>query len=165
MSELDITHLPYTGTAKQRANLEKLASYLAALPDDYSHFEMSVFFDSEEDEFMAEPIPTPELLNRCGTVACACGHGPVAGVAVADEDMHCLDGISWLRYAERAFGLSATNPAHNWCFSGGWSCVDNTPAGAAARIRYLLAEGCPVTASNFSPTNSLGASLYQEYLA
>lgn len=72
--------------------------------------------------------------HDCGTVACAIGHGPWAGLPVENDR-------SWFDYSERVFGIS--NWAWNWCFAADWRGVDNTPAGAAKRILHLIKHGLP----------------------
>lgn len=119
----------------QRNNLEKLATYLEALPDDYTEFDMSVF--SEEDE--CKPV-----VKTCGSAACAIGHGPVAGIHAYASD------IGWSGYAKRVFGVKGrhnlylcSGPLWAWCFTGGWVEIDASVKGAAFRIRYYLANGAP----------------------
>lgn len=122
-------------TDEQRANLAKLADYLAALPADYEHFDMSSFYADEKGygySLLSQRAKTP----ACGTVACAAGHGIAAGVPARDED-HDM----WYLYSTRAF--CPEGGAWDWCFEGDWEVTDNTPAGAAARIRYLLSKGLP----------------------
>jgi len=45
-------------------------------------------------------------------------------------------------FARRVIG-STINPAYYFLFVSSWDCADNTPKGAAKRIRYLLKNGCP----------------------
>jgi len=116
-----------------RDNLEKLASYLEALPVDYNHFHMNVYL--VDDEFYHNHADEAPLAGTCGTVACAVGHGPAAGIA----PLGCLEW--WSDYARRVFDL--THREHYWCFDGNWSQVDNTPHGAAKRIRHMLEHGAP----------------------
>lgn len=116
-----------------RANLEKLASYLEALPAGYEGFSMREFFE-EEYRRHGNPRFAP-LAGRCGTIACAVGHGPAAGIPIAPED-DC-----WIDYSDRVFAL--TEKEWRWCFDGSWANVDNTPHGAAKRIRHLLLHGIP----------------------
>jgi hypothetical protein len=115
-----------------RDNLEKLAAYLEKLPEDYTHFDMSVFF--QRGDFTRTYVDAT-LAGDCGTVACAVGHGPVAGIILATESS------GWTDYGEKAFELVFDE--WDWCFSSGWASVDNTPHGAAKRIRQLLDHGLP----------------------
>lgn len=116
------------------ANLEKLAAYLESLPDDYEYFDMFDFFWIKEQYSGYTRPEVAGLPGDCGAVACAVGHGPAAGIPA-----HYGEG--WNRYSERVFDLP--DMAWDWCFSDAWKKVDNTPHGAAARIRYLLANGLP----------------------
>jgi hypothetical protein len=115
-----------------RTNLEKLASYLEGLPADCNHFKMNTYFQ-RYGTFRTYGDAT--LAGDCDTAACAVGHGPAAGIILATEVS------DWADYGEKAFELASDEWV--WCFSGGWSAVDNTPHGAAKRIRHLLYDGVP----------------------
>jgi len=68
----------------------------------------------------------------CGSAGCAVGHGPHAGILkLKSED--------WDNYAERVF--ISKQSEWQWCFSSMWRQIDNTPQGAAKRIRCLLKHG------------------------
>ena len=106
-------------------SLETLATYLES-GELKAEFTMAYFFDVDADLGM----PT------CGSSGCAVGHGPYAGISK-------IPGEGWVSYGTRAFGLSSGDLDWLWCFSSVWVNVDNTPRGAAKRIRYLLANGKP----------------------
>ena len=118
------------------ANLLILANYLAALPENYEHFDMGVFITTDE----SEPVPsmvTEDVLHRCGTVACAVGHGPAAGIAPKQ-------GQYWWGYLTNFTGGEENSFDDNiylQLFDDDWSIVDNTTKGAAARIYHFLAHG------------------------
>jgi hypothetical protein len=107
-------------------NLALLAAYLRSLPQDYRHFEMSDYFGtfgSHNDD----PV-------QCGTVACAVGHGPAAGLPrLRDQNG---EKESWPVYEERVFGEGL----YECLFSGEWSDIDDSARGAAARILALIQE-------------------------
>ena len=117
---------------RHRDNLEKLAAYLEALPSNYQDFDMLVF----NEENSNEPVR-----QTCGTAACAIGHGLSAGIRASSKD------CSWQAYAHRVFGTEGEYIAHgklwDWCFTQEWQFYDNTPAGAALRIRAYLADKVP----------------------
>lgn len=120
-----------------RENLEKLRDYLWSLPKNYTHFDMRTFYKSADAVPLvdsAQIARTPEYLDPCGTVACAAGHGPAAGIPVLDQE-------NWPDYAWRVFKLSYAQ--WEWCFDPYWRRIDNTPHGAAARIDWLLRKGLP----------------------
>ncbi len=100
-----------------KENLKKLADYLDTLPPDYIGFDMTFF--------------------QCGTVGCAVGHGPAAGIPRKYDE-------PWVFYSQRVF-IEGSKPNDNlhwgWCFSGSWSRVDNSIKGAVMRIRYLIEHG------------------------
>lgn len=133
-------------TRAQKANLKKLATYLEALPEDYTHFDMEGFtsLDAEDEAKYARENGGLDKYP-CGTVACAVGHGPSAGVPFRKgKDFYtgifrfCQDTPEpdWDVYSTR-FAPADTQV---WIFLFGcvWSGIDNTHRGAAARIRYIL---------------------------
>lgn len=123
-----------------RANLGLLARGLLVSPLP-AVFDMADFGETMEHQ--------EESATTCGAVGCAVG---LATFLVAPK----LIGELFMRYSERLFGLYdvpfplRVNPheifrhsAWQWCFSGLWDQVDNTPEGAAARINFLLERGLP----------------------
>jgi hypothetical protein len=76
---------------------------------------------------------TAQNKPSCGTVACAVGHGPAAGIRVYGD-------TDWSDYADRVFGEMPEND-FTYMFGSSWSYSDNTPKGAAARIRTYVALG------------------------
>jgi len=123
-----------------RQNLLKLADYLSKFQETIERrFDMSSF-DRSRSPHSTQPV--------CGSVGCAIGHGPYAGIPK-------LDGESWIVYWQRVF----MSPEHfdcsddgtdpwSWCFSEEWASIDNTAAGAAKRIYWLLDHGLPYNADD-----------------
>lgn len=133
-------------TKAQRARLDKLATYLEGLPTRYKSFDMSQWIDGLEDEALAKYARHNG--GMCGTVACAAGHGPAAGVLVPPRLVEIEDFagqisayVDWEGYCELFVGDDLRPRA--WVFNGSWAGVDNHHHGAAARIRYLLDHGSP----------------------
>lgn len=131
---------------KHRDNLAKLATYLEGLPKSYKHFQMHTFAGhngtcplGDVDQII---IDDPEkFYTNCGTIACAIGHGPAAGIKIPKAATYtCFYAgrqISWDRYSYEMF--CPEGDEWHWMFSGEWKGRDNTHRGAAARIRYVLA--------------------------
>lgn len=115
--------IPFNPTPEQRANLERLAAHLS-LGVTNRRFDMEHFSDADHDPY-----------EECGTVACAAGHGPSLGIAALPNE-------TWAAYVPRVF-IGGNAPAYDWLFGGGWHRTDNTPAGAAERIRVALKDGIP----------------------
>ncbi len=111
-----------------RNNLNKLADYLLALPEDYEDFDMGTFCKIPGTEIEYDPA---DAVHACGTVACALGHGPRAGIKPTPFE-------SWREYCFRQFGLHWWSDEAEWCFGGAWSMIDDTPQGAGKRIKWLL---------------------------
>ncbi len=116
-------HIRVKFTPEQRANLKRLAEYLLSKKL-RAKFNMETYADSMH-EFYG---------TSCGTVGCAIGHGPYAGIAKYPKE-------SWIEYSDRAFG--SVVHFSDWLFSDKWAKTDNTPRGAALRIKYTLKHGVP----------------------
>ena len=122
-------------TKEQNENLLKLANHLESLPEDYEHFGMGSYIQLDDLDIETITLDEiPETLTECGTVACAVGHGPFIGIEP-------LEGEYWITYSERVFIKNVRE--WEWCFSGDWCDIDNTPYGAAKRIKVLLKSGLP----------------------
>lgn len=139
---------PIKLTEKSKENLCKLATYLQSLPEDYSHFGMAQWFKVRGMSEVAKWLEGK--MQTCGTVACAAGHGPAAGIPVPKDLWNYDYGncANWSEYCRREFlevlepgDISQQNLAMQWCFGGRWAAVDDHHYGAAARIRYLLNKG------------------------
>jgi len=135
-------------SSEQITNLSRLAAYLASLPEDYVGFDMSAYHTGYLPAMYycgGVPLrPAGGGQQYCGTAACALGHGPAAGVAVPSHLLCTTPAgetrVMWTQYS-RLFCWETA--AYNWLFSGSWTHLDNTPRGAAGRLRYALA-GLPL---------------------
>ena len=125
-------------TPEKAKNLDKLATYLEGLPEDYALFDMQNYAKEE----------------GCGTVACACGHGPMAGIKREGYEQ-------WADYANRVFGVSALYRDWHFLFSGIWHLIQPTHHQAAARIRVFLKDGVPDAFSGDDPYEAYAQSLEQ----
>ena len=123
-----MNHLTFNPTPEQRRNLTILADHLATGKTNHE-FDMWNYSDEGFD---------PGEMPSCGTVACAAGHGPSLGIAPKN-------GEYWHEYVGRVF-IGDDENAHFWMFGSDWTDGDNTPQGAAARIRYALEHGIPENA-------------------
>lgn len=139
-------------TPARRARLEKLATYLEYLPEDYTHFNMGAYYDPDYeskpdlDTNQLEYLyarKEPKNLFKCGTVACALGHAPAAGIAIPPRFVNKESGVDWDGFGSEMFlgeeDTSSLSEEYNFIFGGYWTVTDDHHWGAAARIRYLLA--------------------------
>ena len=149
----------------QRTNLDTLASFLERhIPP--PEFDMSRFIRiTNKTPYWADAFEPYECdaakYEQCGTVACAVGHGPLAGIPA-------IPGEGWIMYASRCFIGSVTeedngfegeyNRLFKYLFGEKWASFDNTPQGAAARIRYFLDKGLPENSTDYEVAD------YQQYL-
>lgn len=115
--------------ADREANLRKLADYLDEFtPNACLAFTMSMY---------SESLLASTWVVDCGSIGCAIGHGPYAGIPKRR-------GEDWNGYSTRALLPGDYNhPGWIWMFSPDWVNVDDSPKGAAWRIRHLLAYGIP----------------------
>lgn len=125
----------------ERGNLTKLALFLLRAKN--LHFDMTRYvnlYSNTPYALLERSDPSSDSLKvaeyPCGTVACAVGHGPMAGIKP-------LLGEDWSFYGMRVF--TSDMYAYNFMFGGTWSGWDNTPKGAALRIIYFLTYGYPIS--------------------
>lgn len=151
-------------TKAQRARLDKLATYLEKLPADYEAFHMGDFFGLDpDDEATIRYARRNGGVPACGTVACAVGHGPAAGILVAPRFIR-QGGVHWRQYSEQFVSESSdANGPWDWCFGGEWTSCDDGHLGAAGRIRYLLAEGEPPQSFGENGALDCHVALYAPY--
>lgn len=117
----------------QNRKLRKLARYLDTIVDE-KKFNMNVYLGNTNETF-EYPAATEEVYHNCGTSACALGHAPFLFPA--------KEGEQWEDYTKRVFGMHPFTRHWHWMFSTFWSRVDNTPQGAAKRIRYWCRNKVP----------------------
>lgn len=113
-------------SAYHEENLRKLAAYLLS-GNLKAEFDMSIYSSNDKPG---------EHETDCGSVGCAKGHGPHAGIPKLENER-------WSQYALRAFGLDIKTSLWDWVFHMRWAEVDQSPEGAAKRIIYLLEYGLP----------------------
>ena len=134
----------------RKANLLKLATHLKKL--DRAKFDMSGFYEYYDDKEQEIISLTPDELEvydteptHCGSVACAVGCGPAAGIQVTetDEDWDTYSRRVFIQRNEEGEFLDRFLAFRTWTFlfSGCWSQIDNSPLGAAERIEFLLENG------------------------
>lgn len=153
-----------------RNNLERLATYLESLPEDYSHFHMGDYLRGNVVSSVSARIRrNNEMLNyarnnggflHCAYAACAVGHGPAAGILVPQRYLLNDSTVNWLSYNLALFteesSANGWPPIHEFLFSSVWMTIDNHHWGAAARIRYALAD-------EVIPENDFEPSIYAAY--
>lgn len=121
-------------TKEQRANLKKLADYLSSgklkAKFDMSDYASYGYWDNA---------------TNCGSVGCAVGHGPYAGIKKPKDQ-------SWNDYAAEKFGAHLFEPSleeeriYDFLFNQHWGIIHPTAKQAAKRIYLFLEKGLP---SNF----------------
>jgi hypothetical protein len=114
-------------------NLEKMAQYVENLPQsvfDMNHYRYGTY--GEEYHFHKE----------CRTTGCILGHCTILDIKPLPMKENGIDFSLW------CYHFTGINPFLNldifdFLFSGKWKSQDNTPQGAAQRIRYFLEYGLP----------------------
>jgi len=85
---------------------------------------------------------TGEKVNReCGSVGCVIGH-----CTILDENplpLYRSGNVNFYEWSEHFTGSDPLSDESTYLFSGLWDGVDNTPTGAAKRIRHFLLRGLP----------------------
>ena len=82
--------------------------------------------------------------KECDSIGCVIGHCIILDSRPIDDFPKLIDNyIGYSKWSEKFTKLSRYSPEWSWCFSSDWEGVDNTPEGAAKRIRYLVNHGLP----------------------
>lgn len=123
------------------SNLRKLSDFL--MVNSEKIYNSSTFNISAFSVGNGEVIEFP-IFADCGTVCCAVGFGPQAGIAANRDE-------NWSEYLNnfftnvqgqhiKEFDIGCTNwmRAFHWMFGAHWCHRDNTPYGAALRIKLFL---------------------------
>lgn len=111
-------------------NLLKIANYSKDI--------LPIVFDMGMCRKM-ETVVTPV----CTTVGCILGHCTILDAANVIKNHMTGGEIDYLGWAEDFTGLQTTSREFQWLFSARWVRVDNTPTGAARRIKNFVAYGVP----------------------
>lgn len=124
-------------TPTQFKNLCKLTTFVRTkVPP--PKFDIREYYQPKGHDIDSGNIPQPnEAKYECGTSACFCGYGPLAGIKPKR-------GEEWADYAERVFGASMWGHIYSLLFSG--SHLNDRDA-AVRRGAYFLTHGLPVKAS------------------
>ena len=117
-------------------NLQRLAKYLESGLKPGTEFDMKHFYNSHEADAATE----------CGTVGCAVGHGPYAGIPKSQEE-------TWAEYSYRVFGIPSYSNAWEWLFGVRWAYSEkfSDHLSAAKRIHVFLKAGNSIPWSSEDP--------------
>ena len=108
-----------------RENLQKMADYIRAIPQD--RFDMELYRKGQHK--------TPE----CDSVGCIIGHCTMLDTEPLPRSLGGK--IMFVEWSYRFTLLDLKS--WFWCFDSNWEKTDNTPEGAALRIEWLLNHGLP----------------------
>lgn len=154
-------HIGFNVTPVMIERLMVLASFLeheVLPPDDKgSHFNMRSYLRVRKEDFHynQDYAETKDMVVKgevdpCGTTACAAGWAAVIHkrlrMRVPTKNESLVAGseymvIDWEKFSGKLTGHNMT--LFKWLFDGSWTSWDNTPNGAARRIRYALKYGIP----------------------
>ena len=117
-----------------KENLLRMADHIETVPQDV--FSMRYYRGGGNDS-------TEDLTHECKSVGCVIGHCVILDnwENVPKDD---LFGIYYMEWSEKFTGLRGLSYKWIYAFSGDWKQHDNTPKGAAERLRKL--------ANGFEPT-------------
>ena len=110
-----------------RKNLNRMADYIETIP---------------QEKFNMATYRTGELLkHECDTVGCVLGHCTI----LDKRPLPILrsGNINFYAWSIKFTGLGPFSNEWRYLFASGWGAVDNTPIGAANRIRHFLEKGLP----------------------
>ena len=107
-----------------KENLLKMAEYIETIPQE--KFDMS--------KYRTDDYNTIE----CNSVGCVIGHCVILDPNPELIPRFLNGGIVFERWSSSFIGFSPFAYSWKWCFDAAWTKIDNTPQGAAKRIRYLV---------------------------
>jgi len=130
-----------------KGNLNKMADYIENIPQ--YKFDMRRFRteehaddieiipdDPQEKVDISAYLAGQKTAHECGTVGCPLGH-----CTILDErplPLNYLGEIDFYAWSKEFTGLDPNSIGWCYLFGSFWTAVDNTPVGAAKRIRYLI---------------------------
>ena len=129
-------------TEDQEANLLALADFLDKDP---SNFDMGNFAENDEQSVDVCAINSD---HNCGTVCCAIGMSPFIFPEKCNKSLRVGSYLDWQCLGDYLYG-KLNMFAWDWMFSHMWTRYDNTPRGAARRIRYFVKNGLPNYVDNY----------------
>jgi len=110
-----------------RENLNRMADYIETIPQE--KFNMRLYRWGEK------------VNSECGSVGCVVGH-----CTVLDKNplpLYKSGNINFYAWSREFTGLGPLSDETAYLFASGWEAFDNTPTGAAKRIRHFLEHGLP----------------------
>ena len=110
-----------------KENLKKMADYIETISPE--RFDMLEFRTGGKKN------------HECDSVGCVLGH-----CTVLDKNplpMNYIGDINFSEWSLDFTGLYPNSDEWDYLFAPFWKAVDNTPIGAAKRIRYVLENGAP----------------------
>lgn len=110
-----------------KENLLKMADYIETVPQE--KFGMKLFRFGDEN--------TPE----CNSVGCIIWHCTILDTEPLPRDLD--GGIDFYKWSKSFTGISPFTNDWEYLFSWAWVMTDNTPTGAAKRIRHYVENGLP----------------------
>lgn len=130
-------------TERQYKNLAKLITFVLHKVEP-PKFDIKSYYDDKKSDsnLGCDVIGNPKY--GCGTTACFCGHGPLAGI----RPKHSED---WCSYGVRAFGVDmgerdGTTLRNMWLFLFS-DAHKNSKIAACKRAAWLLQNGLPLPAA------------------
>ncbi len=120
-------------------NLLKMADWLETQCPQ-AQFDMHCFILNYPQD--AATTSMDVALTSCQTVGCIVGSIPkVFGEFPNNTSSGRVYDFDWIGLSYRVFGVTSSEE-WDWMFGSDWKHMDNTPVGAAKRIRYFLENNC-----------------------
>ena len=126
-------HYPLLQSVKIE-NLLKMADYIEKIPQKV--FDMEIFRSGNDEK------------HNCDSIGCIIGHCVILDSLSNipyDCDYHSNGekSIDFHKWCREYTGIHFSSYSGLYLFSSEWSNIDNTPEGAAKRIRYFVKNGLP----------------------
>lgn len=135
-------------TERDKKTLLKVADFIEKLPQEKFH--MGKYRCNKNHNWLRNNSGSFQYefdRNNCGTVGCILGWCPfIEGLEPMLSDYEKMRGFPfWERYSDRIFDFTTQDDIWDYLFHSDWELVDDTPIGAAKRLRYIVEFGLPET--------------------
>jgi hypothetical protein len=110
-----------------KRNLLKMADHIETVPQELFDMELIRKGDTKT--------------RKCNSVGCIIGHSTVLDKNPLPRLIY--GSINFLAWSKKFTGIRFLSDEGRFLFASAWQSIDNTPVGAAKRIRYFVKNGLP----------------------
>lgn len=161
----------HRGQPMNKDNLLKLAKFLDTLDQEQFHMK---YLRAEKYDHSRLGIKLISLfpqdigkdINTCNSIGCTLGWAvsiPEFKLERGDFSNTSPFPLLWNEYCYRIFDISPETIVWDFLFSEEWEHIDNTPTGAASRIRYVLEGDIDLSDFELYTNDCEGNKIFEPY--